>query len=389
MRFVFKNLPKKKSSPKWKIQQRSYKREDLEKFGKSRKSKSVEKDLPKGEWARFGFSTDMDPEEARQRVKQLNSKKKLEDEARAKFRYLKKLNQEEAVESAFLPKYLVSGFEEKLYKDSDFDNKEDFYQTKIMSHWRACKKVIRELGVDIKDWEDERKQIYRLFRKYKWSLSYCEKLIMLLNKWGRYCSKRQNIFFSDIPFPRSRSREKIVDNYHNSVSRTKESAPLKLKDLINAQLTMREDHYNWMFISLWFGLRPIEVDSLIDGKNKTWKLGKSGEYTVLKVYQSKLTGVSKEKRWKQIPCLFDEQLKALELIKSGEFKRPLVKTIRNHLGESYTTYAGRKGFEQLLHHRGASYEAISSYLGHSSVDRTWKNYRNRERVIITDLKKVS
>jgi len=371
MRFVIKSLKTKKSDPKWKVQLRSYKQEDIEKYGKpGQKSKTVERDLPKHEWERYGFMFNMSLEEAKEKAKQWNAQKKLDDERKARFAREERLKEEALLESAFLPSLLVTKFEEKLLDDSDFSAKEEFLRSKQMSHWRTCKKLITAIEIEIEDWEDKAKHFYKYFIKNNWSLSYSEKLIMMLNRWGKFCSKQQRAYFSEIPFPRGRNKEKIVDNHYESTDTTKESAPLKLSDLEKAKENLKEDQYNWMYVSLWFGLRPSEIDSLIDGEGKTWKLGTQDGVKVFKVYQSKLTGIAKEKRWKLIPCIFNEQLEALKFVKSQKLDRPLVKTIKRHVGEKYTTYAGRKGFETLLHKRSIPYEAISSYLGHASVDRT-------------------
>ena len=92
-----------------------------------------------------------------------------------------------------------------------------------------------------------------------------------------------------------------------------------------------EENYNWLLVSIWFGLRPIEIDNLKSPQGKLWDLVEESGYMVLKVYQSKLSNLDRDKRWKYVPCLFPEQENLIELIQEGNFKRPLSKTIKNIL----------------------------------------------------------
>jgi integrase len=68
---------------------------------------------------------------------------------------------------------------------------------------------------------------------------------------------------------------------------------------------------------------------------------------------------------------------ATKIIKSGNFKRPLTKTVRHHFGEHTTLYGGRKGFTDLMLGHQQRLENISQWMGHSSIDRTLRNYKSR------------
>lgn len=144
------------------------------------------------------------------------------------------------------------------------------------------------------------------------------------------------------------------------------------------------DQWNFLFVTLYFGLRPNEADKLKkEHEEKFWRIELQGNYEVLCIFQSKLSGLRREDRWKKIPCILEEQKKALEIIKSGEpIKRPLVKTIQRYFGENYNTYCGRKGFEFLLRTHGARFESISAYLGHRDLNRSWKSYTDKNEAYI-------
>ena len=140
-----------------------------------------------------------------------------------------------------------------------------------------------------------------------------------------------------------------------------------------------------MFISLWFGLRPLEVDNLKkDNKGINWKITTQNKIKVLHVLQTKIEGnfENEEDAWKKIPALFEEQLEALELIKKGKFKRPLCKTIQRYFTEKHNTYAGRKGFERIMKDNNISMEFTSRYLGHSNINTTFKIYADTSKADI-------
>lgn len=92
--------------------------------------------------------------------------------------------------------------------------------------------------------------------------------------------------------------------------------------------------------------------------------------------------VEREKRWKGIPILFDQQVQALEIIKTGEFKRPLTKTIHLHISEKHNNYGDRKGFMDLMLGPpfNQRFENISVWLGHTTLDRSLRNYKNKQIV---------
>jgi hypothetical protein len=46
-------------------------------------------------------------------------------------------------------------------------------------------------------------------------------------------------------------------------------------------------------------------------------------------------------------------------------------------GIGVDAYAGRKGFADLMLSRGQSFENISTWMGHSTISRKWRSYKNR------------
>lgn len=193
MRYRIKALPKKKSEPRWKVQMVSYKKEDILQHRRpSHKCDRVTIDVKKSEWFHHGFNAQTSREEAEERAKQLNAQTELEERRKARIGVQERFKREDEIDCAFLPPILVSELEKKIKVDF-YGDEEEFRRSKTMSHWRAVKRVIRKLELDPKDWEDNKLKFYKLFSSMKWSVSYVQKVLILINKWGYFCAKKQNI----------------------------------------------------------------------------------------------------------------------------------------------------------------------------------------------------
>ena len=120
----------------------------------------------------------------------------------------------------------------------------------------------------------------------------------------------------------------------------------------------------------------MEIDQLHDQNlYRLQKLSKNS--SLLWVFQTKLISVPPRYRWKLIPLVFEGQAQALKIIESGCFKRPLSKTVRHHFVSHTTLYGGRKGFTDLMLGHEQRLENISQWMGHSSIERTWRSYKSR------------
>lgn len=79
---------------------------------------------------------------------------------------------------------------------------------------------------------------------------------------------------------------------------------------------------------------------------------------------------------------------ALKDIEDGVLKKPLVKTLRKTFPdvEGIGLYSGRKGFVDLMLKYGQTLENIAAWLGHSSIERTWKHYKDKDNVVFNEIK---
>ena len=83
------------------------------------------------------------------------------------------------------------------------------------------------------------------------------------------------------------------------------------------------------------------------------------------------------------------QIEAIKFIEKGILKKPLNKTLKAIMGlDNIGSYSGRKGFTDLMLDNEQAIEDISMWLGHSSIEMTWKRYKDRSRVRFTKLKAV-
>ncbi len=280
-----------------------------------------------------------------------------------------------------LPATLVAEFKRELQKE---------YSTNLSrlktvdQHWVAANKMLSELKINFKEYYEKRFDIFNYYEKRKWSSDYIKRITKICNKWGSFCARRTGQFFE--PIPKIGIRYNSIAEARDSVKNLARPATSmqwqELRKLKSSfQLNGLAEKWNWLFIGLFFGLRPSEINQLKKGKkNQYYKIqfDKKNKIDILHVYQSKLTKYSKDKRWKIIPVNEPEQKAALKLIQSGKLAAPLVKTLRRFFDDQHIgLYSPRKGFTDLMLGRGYQLEDISTFLGHSSIETTWKHYKNK------------
>lgn len=369
MGYVVIRLPYKKRS--WKVQMQTF-------VGGGRK----QQDIKESDYQAHGFRPSMTLDEAVARKDELNAQLHLRQHQEKQAVIEARLHTEELEHVAYLNPALVTEFESKvLYEGFYAGDREAVQRNKLESHWRAAKRVLFELKLDVSEWSDRKRTFYSHFADQQVSPAYLQKLIRILNLWGKFVARSRGVYFEPLPYPTRFDKERIADAYlESNGGRTGESDALTPVLLEAAKESTESAAWNWLALSLWFGLRPPEVDGL--KVPAQWRLERHQGTQVLFVYQTKLKGVARDQRWKYIPCLRPEQEKLLSVIKPGEFERPSIKVVHARFGEHVNLYGGRKGFELLMDSFGYRLEDISLWLGHKSIERTWRNYKNRTKVRI-------
>lgn len=358
--------------PHWKLQFASHKKKHAVN-SKAAKPKK-EWDVPKSRWYSLGFQPKMTIGQARARAQQLNAKLHIKRHEERRLALEERAAELQNRFIAAIPELYKQEFEQK-YVFGRFNGPE--WRKRFLRTWRAVQKMLLEIQLDPADWYDEMFRFYDYFHERKYSFSYIRRLLQLANLWGFFLSRKLGQPYMRVPVPRGKEKERLLTAYFEKQGRhVCESDPITPTQLEQVRDKLNEENHNWLYLSVWLGLRPREIDQLHD--KDLYRLQKLSENSALLwVYQTKLVSVPPRYRWKLIPLVFAGQANAVAIIECGRFKRPLNKTVRHHFGKHTTLYGGRKGFTDLMLDHQQQLENISQWMGHSSIERTWRSYKSR------------
>jgi integrase len=326
-----------------------------------------EKTVPIAAYKALGFNPDMSRAEATQRASQLNTIKSLDASAAVGAARRVKIIKPK-IDSIYLPANYVSEFE--LHLESNTMGTTNHARI-LKIRWGRVQMLISELQIEPHTYSDNSVRIHKHLRDLRYSPDYCNKLISILNKWGLFICKKQGRFYEPVENARGQLLQQIAESYSESRFYRAGGSPPLTPNLIKIfEEKLPAAQVAWLKLSLWFGLRPGEVTAFSNpARTEIYD-------THIRVYQPKLVSLPKPKRWKTIPLGEPEQIQAIEYYKLYGLKRPLAKTLKRHADlPNITCYAGRKGFADLMLQRGHSFINISLWMGHQTVDRTWKNYK--------------
>lgn len=375
MGYYIRSLPKKKKLPKWKVQFVSYKNCHLPKKRKPTKRRTW--DIAKERWRTLGFHTGMEFADAKTRSRQLNAQLLLKQQEE-RIRKLQRNDEEFRSKShTVLPREFVEEFEKHFIRARPNPSLQERRRlNRIRLVWKAAQKMILMIQIEPSEWFFHLNDIYDYFQTQQLSLYYMQSILKIANFWGFFISRKLAKPFLPVPPPRGYERQRLLDAFYSKKKHRKPSLPLTPERLSEAKEKMNKGNFNWLLISVWFGLRPQEIENLHN--RSLWAVETAGNgRKILRVFQTKIVALPPEDRWKPIPILFTEQEFILKTIQDGNFKKPLWKTMRAHFGNGTGLYSGRKGFTDLMLSKGHSLENISIWMGHSSLDRTWRSYKNK------------
>jgi hypothetical protein len=336
------------------------------------------KTVPATAYAALGFNPDMTVDQAKARAKQLNGQSGSESKRISNTARRVELMNTEA--RLYLSADDVSRFEAEIH-DMYADNP---YRLEItLRYWKAAQLAILELAVDVKDFRAANRRFLNYFKKKSWSHDYIKRITRVLNLWGDCVSRYRGSRFDPIPKLNSVQVQKINDLHFEADGVRLPAEPLPWIELRNAKDKFESEglgeHWNWMFIATWFGLRPLEVDNLKNPKFTEVRFDDHLKLDVLWVYQSKLVAIEREKRWKPIPVYTKEQREALIVIRSGHYKRPLNKTLQRLLGDGIQLSSPRKSFVDLFLDLNFDLVDISVFMGHQTLKMTRNRYKDRQK----------
>lgn len=332
--------------------------------------------------ASLGFSDHMTPAEAKAHAKKLNALSAIERKQQAsQVKAAERLTDLITIERSIVPKELSEQFISHIEKNWYGGQ---YNLRKMILHWNLVQAILTKLKLQPHEFFEKKNDFYKHFEREKFSKSYVEKILKVVNAWGEFYSQQSKTYYKRIPNPKGIVLEAIVDA---SDADGLGAAPLALETLRGMKSRLPVGQWEYMRATLWLGLRPSDLDAIIEDPSYMKTRTQSGTI-ILSVYQPKLTSVKKEKRWKHIPLFHPEMKAAYQDIKNKVVDKPLVKTLKSAAPNIPTIglYSGRKGFTDLMLSLDQTLENISLWLGHTSIERTWRNYKDKELVTFKPLK---
>jgi hypothetical protein len=314
----------------------SYKNIDIQ--ASAAKKPKKEWDVDESRWRGLGFHSLMAVDEAKVRARQLNAQRHLkEQEERMRVRECERSQALRRYDSV-LPVEFVAEFEERFVRARDSETAKGLRKkSRSYAIWKAAQKAIIAAQIDPSDWLYHTHEIYDHFHRHRYSLRYTQAILKFCNLWGFFISRKLARPFLPIPAPRGYERQRLIDAFYqkerSAVARpSRELSPEQL-DAVAGKLNRR--NFNWLFISIWFGLRPQEIDNLKDKDFWRVEVLANGR-KILWVFQTKIVALPPEDRWKPIPILFEQQEFGVRIVESKAFRRPLLKTMKRHFTDGTT-----------------------------------------------------
>lgn len=336
--------------------------------------KTHEASVPKDTYHTLGFSEAMSVMEAKARAKRLNKEGNIDKHGKH-VRASKRVKNELLIDETYFPEEWIEEFKEYLEERTHGTN---YRFGRVLSHFSAAQRLVKDLKLTPDKYAYRSSKVYKWFISQQYSPDYTQSILRTLNMWGKFVAFKQGTYFEPVATPRGIILASLKSSYKKKKGKRTASEPLTPSILATIKGNVKEEHYNWLYLSLWLGLRPIEVDQLHD--TTMYSIGVEGGVTVLSVYQTKLVELSEEDRLKYIPIIYAEQQEVLSILNHRSFTRPHSKIVKRVTKRNHTLYAGRKGFTDLMLSKGQELEDISVWLGHRSIERTWKHYKDKKQV---------
>ena len=306
MGYYIPELKNKSQLSRWKIQFITYKKSETQLSNAQKPHK--EWDVPTRRWNSLGFKDSMTIEQARSRAKQINAQIEIKRQESRRKKIEEDYEKLQTKFTAAIPEVFKEEFELKCITGR---YRNPGWKRRFEVGCRVAQRMLIAVQLDPVDWYDDCYFFYDYLHKQRFSFSYIRKILLITNLWGHFLSRRLGQSFIRIPIPNGAEKARLLDAYFEKCGfRTNESEPLTKENLLYAKSKLKPEHYNWLYLSVWLGLRPREVDQL--------------------------KAVPPQYRWKLIPIIFTEEDVALEIIRSLQFKRPNVKIVKKYFGQNTT-----------------------------------------------------
>ncbi len=336
------------------------------------KTKRVARTIKGQALANLGIRPDMPLEHVKLVLKDLNRKDRTQRWDAKRLKIEGRLEDQKRAFVQRLPAHLVKEFEEELSSFPDTRH--------VFVIWRATMRMLLALDIPLKELRRRRQAVYNYFETKKLSSAYAKKIIPMLNRWGEFFADKTGEPFSLVPLPTGHAKGRIRKAYEANRRQDKASDGLTSEILAAIKNDLPREQHNWLFVSLWFGLRPQEMRNLGNPSLTYFSHDPDKNVELLNVKQTKLSNLPEDSQWKGIPILYPEQRLAAEMIRKQATATPLPKTIQRYTKGNHKLYAGRKGFGPLMWDKGHDIVEVSSWLGHKSIDRTYMDYMRWQKL---------
>lgn len=375
---------KKNSSGTWSLLLESYE-------GGQRSQETISKAL----YYKFGLRPEMTVQQAREEVGKYNFLRKNENaEVRRQMLALKRSDKLVGISQTLFPPLLVKKFHEKIEELHATHR----YKVRMSGVFAVVQEMVsKQVKVMPSQYTEEMGKITNYFKKRQFSVSYSMDIIYMLNWWGKFYAKQTGTYFEKIEGLKANERNAIAQAHSFKTEGIRTAAlPIDEPALVRMEANIDPKNekevlwFNWVESAHRFGLRPSELDSIIGNVETDFEDG----VEVLLVEQTKTVFDGPEHdKIKRIPVLCAEQAECLEKIKAGQMKRPQPKWINKMAkdpkkkykrDEKYDCYSPRKGAtDYWLKELNQTLESCALFLGHRSIETTWKRYKNRRKAFFT------
>lgn len=267
-----------------------------------------ERHIPETEYLRLGIKKSMSLKEAQEILRKINLEKNRRQLEEKRNRIAQRLAAEKEIECIHLPPLFVQKFENDHLAVRYIGN--DDRLKKVLKLWRAAQRVIRTIPKPMDQWFRYPQFIYAYSLQKSWSLGYSKNVLSTLNMWIDYLGVETGINYRPVPSPDNIWQARINNAFEES-GNGKAAFPITPEELENVSPPLITEQWNWVYCTIWAGLRPNEASSLLNPK-KT-RITFEDKTPILEIYQSKLKNVPKsEDRWKRIPLFLLEQTPSIE-----------------------------------------------------------------------------
>lgn len=318
-----------------------------------------------------GLRPEMTFEEARVRARSLRAKGKVKEQVLKAGRTTTRLETARLLTAAYFPEEDLRAFESYCMERSNFNE----------SHWLTAQDILRRLARDPMNWGGDNSEVVyaKMVERRGISPNYAKKIRQYLNRFGKFISKRNRTFYDPILKPSTRLKRELEKNRKRASGKSDPIRPYMLEEK-KAFFSIAQ--YHWLYVSIWLGLRPREVDNLQIANRDLWYWGEEKGKPFLRIFQEKLDerGVDELKCWKGLPITWSEQEILMSLITEGSLERPANTLIQKVFGSSFTCYGGRKGFVSIIMERLNDLRIAQAWMGHQSIVETQRTYEENKDV---------